>query len=118
MMPRDRLTWPLEAFVSGNFKANKTTPRRATGVLRGPHLEEEARAGPAVWAAGSKIPSKLEHGRKESLGLTPKRQLGASDMVKRWSNWNFQWLVGPQRADLEKRVQKISLAQMGVTTSR
>ena len=54
MMPRDRLTWPLEAFVSGDFKANKTTPKRATGVLRGPHLEEEARAGPAVWAAGSK----------------------------------------------------------------
>ena len=73
MMPRDRLTWPLEAFVSGDFKANKTTPKRATGVLRGPHLEEEARAGPAVWAAGSKIPSKLEHDRKGSLGLTPKK---------------------------------------------
>ena len=94
MMPRDRLTWPLEAFVSGDFKANKTTPKRATGVLRGPHLEEEAKAGPAVLAAGSKVPSKLEHDRIGSLGRRLKRQLGASDMVERWSKLEFPMVSG------------------------
>ena len=59
--------------MSGDFKVNKTTPKRATGVLRGPHLEEEAKAGPAVLAAGSKVPSKLEHDRIGSLGQTPKK---------------------------------------------
>ena len=50
--------------MSGDFKANKTTPKRATGVIRSPKLKEETRARPAVWAAGSKIPSKLEQDRK------------------------------------------------------